>query len=322
LIFDGAGGFCPDDERVHAHDPAVWSWNESFLLSWLDRASGSAALFRLGLLPNQGRGWLWFFLLHEGDWLALEETRLDLRHFDLAEGVVHDAWGLRFGWTPTRPLEQGRFALEGVARIRNGDRAGALVPVAVDLTATATAPCFGTGTGGESEERPEYPASRFEQSVALEGELRIAGESRPLRCSGHRDRSWGPRTWQLAFTLGDLQGDGLQLWFAGTPQLAERGGGYLKDARGVHRLARIEGRIDYDDARRTIAPAALAFVTEDGERLEVELVPETRSFAFDMAHACDPPEHWTYWRTLVRARITGSGDELWGWLEANRYGHA
>ena len=166
---DRAIEFRPDDDLVHPHDPDVWSWNESFLLSWLTPGGGPSGLFRLGLLPNQGRGWLWFFLHLDGEWLTVEETRLDLRHFDLANGATHDAWGLRFGWTPIEPLQRGVFQLDGVARVRSGPRSGALVPLSLELTATATAPCFGTGTGHEPDERPQFPASRFEQSVMITG---------------------------------------------------------------------------------------------------------------------------------------------------------
>ena len=313
------GAFTAADEMLHASDPAVWSWNESWFLSWLSPTGGPAAVFRLGILPNQGRGWLWFFVHHDGEWLALEETRLTLDHFDLSAGAAYDAWGLRFGWTPTEPLSSGTFHLEGVARIRSGPRAGLLVPLAVDLAATATTPCFATGTGREPLERPEFPASRFEQSLALEGTLVIAGTETTIQSPGHRDRSWGPRRWQQPFTLGDLQGDGFQLWFAGMPQPALGAGGYIRDADGMRTIASIDGTIGYDDDHTTIAPSRLGFTDDTGQRLEIELSPLTESIQFDMAHSCDPPEHWMYWRTLVGGRIEPSGVEVRGWFEANRY---
>ena len=245
---ESSTAFRPEDDLVHPHDPAVWSWNESFLLSWLTPDGGPSGLFRLGLLPNQGRGWLWFFLHLDGEWLTVEETRLDLRHFDLADGATHDAWGLRFGWTPVEPLQRGVFQLDGVARVRSGPRAGALVPLSLELTATATAPCFGTGTGHEPDEQPQFPASRFEQSVMITGTLTVDGQTRAIECPGHRDRSWGPRTWQVGFALGDLHGDGRQLWFAGAPQPGERGSGYLRDGDGTHRITGIDGTVAYDDS--------------------------------------------------------------------------
>jgi hypothetical protein len=317
---DRAIEFLPDDDLIHPHDPEVWSWNESFLLSWLTPGGGPSGLFRLGLLPNQGRGWLWFFLHLDGEWLTVEETRLDLRHFDLANGATHDAWGLRFGWTPTEPLQRGVFELDGVARVRNGPRSGALVPLSLELTATATAPCFGTGTGHEPDERPQFPASRFEQSVMITGALKVDGKTHAIECPGHRDRSWGPRTWQVGFALGDLHGEDRQLWFAGAPQPGERGSGYLRDGDGTHLITGIDGTVAYDDEHHTIAPSHLVFSVDDGTSIGVTLEPESASIVFDMAHSSDPPEHWNYWRTLVKARVDDSDDELWGWFEANRFG--
>ena len=317
---ESSTAFRPEDDLVHPHDPAVWSWNESFLLSWLTPDGGPSGLFRLGLLPNQGRGWLWFFLHVDGEWLTVEETRLDLRHFDLADGATHDAWGLRFGWTPVEPLQRGVFQLDGVARVRSGPRAGALVPLSLELTATATAPCFGTGTGHEPDEKPQFPASRFEQSVMITGTLTVDGQTRAVECPGHRDRSWGPRTWQVGFALGDLHGGGRQLWFAGAPQPRERGSGYLRDGDGTHRITGIDGTVAYDDQRLTIAPSHLVFSVDDGTSIGVTLEPESTSIVFDMAHSSDPPVHWDYWRTLVKARVDDSDDELWGWFEANRFG--
>jgi hypothetical protein len=314
--------FSPDDELVHAHDPNVWSWNESFLLSWLDPDGGPAGLFRLGILPNQGRGWLWFFLHDEHEWLTVEETRLDLRHFDLTDGATYDAWGLRFGWTPTDPLHRAVFHLDGVTRVRSGPRSGALVPVSIELAASATTPCFGTGTGHEPDERPQFPASRFEQSVALTGTLTVDGHTRPISCPGHRDRSWGPRTWQVAFALGDLQGRDLQLYFAGSPQPAERGSGYLRDGHGMRLISRIDGTIAYDDEHRTIAPSRLVFSDDTSTSIALDLEPASPSISFDMAHSTEPPEHWTYWRLLVNARVDDSDVVLRGWFEANRYGIA
>ena len=51
------------------------------------------------------------------------------------------------------------------------------------------------------------------------------------------------------------------------------------------------------------------------------LEPESASIVFDMAHSSDPPVHWNYWRTLVKARVDDSDEELWGWFEANRFGN-
>jgi hypothetical protein len=41
-----------------------------------------------------------------------------------------------------------------------------------------------------------------------------------------------------------------------------------------------------------------------------------------MAHTCREAEHWSYWRTLVEARVAGWPEPARGWFEANRYGVA
>jgi hypothetical protein len=41
-----------------------------------------------------------------------------------------------------------------------------------------------------------------------------------------------------------------------------------------------------------------------------------------MAHTCEVPEHWLYWRILADANVTGWERNARGWVEANRYGIA
>jgi hypothetical protein len=313
---DGEGALGDADEQVHAADPEVWSWNESWYFSWIDLDGGPAGFFRVGLLPNQGRAMLWSYVWVDGAWLGTDETRLAYDDFDLGDGMAYDRWGLTFAWRPGAPA---RFAFDGVVRVVTGPGVGGFVPVVLALEATPTTPRFGTGTGDDVGSAT-YPASRFEQSMAVEGTLTVDGVTRPVRAAGHRDRSWGPRNWRVAFTLGDLQSEDAQLYFVGAPQLGERGGGYLRDASGVRRLQCTEGAIDYDDAARTMAPAQLRFVADGGDIIDVELVPASPSVSFDMAHTCEEPEHWLYWRLLADARVSGWSGTTRGWVEASRYG--
>jgi hypothetical protein len=306
-----------NDEHVHPYDPAVWSWNESWYFSWIDLDGGPAGFFRLGLLPNQERALSWSYVLDDGVWYGTEETRLRFDDFELGDGMAYDRFGLRFGWRPGDPA--AAFTYHGIVREVTGAGAGGFVPVALDLDATPTTEVFGTGTGNDVGSE-EYRASRFEQSMAVTGTARIGGRAHAVRAAGHRDRSWGPRNWRVTFTLGDLQSEGAQLYFVGAPQLAERGGGYLRDASGVRRVHCTDGTIHYDDAARTIRPATLRFATEYGEELDVELVPASPSISFDMAHTCQVPEHWLSWRTLVDATVSGWNGAARGWVEANRYG--
>ena len=302
---------------MHRFDPDVWSWNESWYFSWIDLDGGPAGFFRLGLMPNQGRAMLWCYVYRDGEWLGVDESRLRYEDFDLTDGFAYDRWGLRFGWQPGTPA--ATFHFDGVARTVSGPDAGALTPLSVSLEATPTTDRFGTGTGDDVG-NDAYPASRFEQSLAVAGTVTAGGPARPVRAAGHRDRSWGPRNWRVAFTLGDLQSEHAQLYFVGAPQLGERGGGYLRDASGVRRIACVDGEIHYDDAARTIAPTRLRFADEGGAPLDVELEPISPSVSFDMAHTCEEPEHWLYWRILVAVRVSGWPEPVRGWVEASRYG--
>lgn len=312
---DGALG--PIDEQVHRFDPDVPSWNESWYFSWIDLDGGPVGFFRLGLLPNQGRAMLWCYVHRDGEWLGLDESRLRYEDFDLTDGAAYDRWGLKFGWRPGTPA--AAFSFDGVARTVSGPDAGALTPLSVSLEATPTTDQFGTGTGDDVGSAA-YPASRFEQSLAVTGSIAAGGVHQTVRAAGHRDRSWGPRNWRVAFTLGDLQAEHAQLYFVGAPQVGEHGGGYLRDASGVRRISSAGGAIHYDDAARTIAPTRLHFTDEGGAPLDVELEPISSSVSFDMAHTCEEPEHWLYWRILVAARVSGWPEPVRGWVEASRYG--
>ena len=106
------------------------------------------------------------------------------------------------------------------------------------------------------------------------------------------------------------------------PSRANADSGYLRDGDGTHLITGIDGTVAYDDEHHTIAPSHLVFAIDDGTRIGVTLEPESASIVFDMAHSSDPPVHWNYWRTLVKARVDDSDDELWGWFEANRFGVA
>ncbi|MBL7501077.1 hypothetical protein I6A84_42645 [Frankia sp. CNm7] len=307
--------FSAADENLHASDPDEWSWNESWYFSFIDLDGGPAGFFRLGLLPNQRRAMLWCFVHVDGAWLGVEETRLDLDHFDLAAGHSYDRWALRFGWRPEPPLDGARFTFAGTLLARSGPGAGAHVPVSIDLVCAATSACVGAAPGAGTA----YPTDRFEQSLRASGTVVVDGVERQVRAGAHRDRSWGPREWRLPFAIGDLQGGDRQLYFVGSPRYG-RGSGYLREGSGEpRRLSWAGGTVGYDDKARTITPGTLRFESADGEPIEVELEPIMPSVCFDMAHTCQEPEQWPYWRTLVAARVPGWDGPCRGWFEASRY---
>ncbi len=309
------------DEQFHDVDPALPSWNESWFFSFVDLDGGPAGFFRLGLLPNQDRAMVWSFVHVDGRWLGVEESRLAFGDFDLSDGAAYDKWDLQFAWHPDPPLRGARFTFSGTALERTGAESGAWVPISIDLTVQATSDAVRTGSGHD-DGKTAYPYGRLEQSVVAEGTVVVDGEEHRIRAGAHRDRSWGPREWRVAFTLGDLQAQDRQLYFVGQ-QFPGLGGGFVREGdRPVEHLVVADGSaIEYDDEGHTLTSGHL--VMEGGDtRVEVDLTPVAPSVTFDMAHTCEPPEHWLYYRTLVEARVSGWDGTCRGWFESSRYGIA
>ncbi len=318
---DSSSRFVDVDERVHAADPDDWSWNESWFFSWIDLDGGPAGFFRVGLLPNQRRAMLWSFVFVDGEWLGIEESRLALDDFDLSEGLDYDKWALRCGWRPAPPLRGGAFRFDGTCLTRSGTNAGAYVPMSLELDCRATGACVGTREDPHTAAMT-FPTDRFEQSLEATGTLVVDGTRHEVRAGAHRDRSWGPREWRIEFTLGDVQADDRQLYFVGSPAYGT-GSGYLREgSAGLRHLAWTSGTVGYDDAARTITPGHLVFEDPDGTHTEVAVAPVSPSVAFDMAHTCQEPEQWLYWRGLIEARVPGWDGPARGWFEASRYGSA
>jgi hypothetical protein len=311
--------FARSDETMHRVDPGVAAWNESWFFSWIDLDGGPAGFFRSGVMPNQNRAMLWCFVHVADSWLAIEESRLDFGDLDLAAGIGYDKWALQFAWEPAPPLRGARFTAAGSFLARSGPRAGAIAAVSIDLSCTATSECFGTGASETGEVGGDYPAARFEQSLEVYGSVTVDGEVHPVRSGGHRDRSWGPREWRQPFALGDVQSERGQLYFVGQP--SGLGMAYLREpGQDVRHFMWAGANLDYDDDRRTLRSGRLELAGAGEDRLSVELTPIGPSVAFDMAHTCEEPEYWLYWRTLVEARVTGWDAPERGWFEASRYG--
>ena len=311
-------------ERFHDHDPADPTWNESWLVSWLPSEGRLAGLFRLGTLPNQGRAWLWLWLWTGEEWVTIEETRLAYDDLDRSDGVGYDRWGLSFSYRPTAPLEQGRFRIEGIGLVRSGRGRVRRVPVSVDLDLDGPHPVLhhrrrATTKGARPPRRPVR---------AVDGRRRlgrVGGVESPVECPAHRDRSWGPRTWQFPFMLGDLQSAERQIYFAGRPQRRGRRGQGLRP-RGLATIVHPRHRSGRRWPTTTRPPPSAGRVCSSATSAAVStpttIEPIAPSVQFDMAHASDPPWHFLYWRTLVRATPLDGGEPVVGWFEANRFPYA
>lgn len=319
-----ADDFDPSDELLHPYPSDNILWNESWLLSFSDAAPNDAGFFRIGLLPNQNRAWLWLFFNFGGDWFEIEEVALPWSEFDTSKGVAYDHRGLAFSYESDEAFVSGRFKASGVARQLTGAGAASLREIEVDLNVTATGPCFDTGlrsSVGDFNGAPkEFSVRRFEQPVRVQGTIRDGKASRSFDGYGQRDRSWGPRKWGQPFTLGDLHGPDLQLWFACGPDPSGGGIGYsVRDGQLLEPLD-ITGSFSTYGADGRLETASL-HVAEPG-RAPFDLALEILAppLYFQVAHDAEPHEHFDYYRTLVRAIPSDGSPTLTGWWESNRIG--
>ena len=318
------------DEWPHAFDPAVEWWNESWFWDWFDADGRVAGHCRVGLHPNQQRAWIWFYHYHDGEWIAVEETRLPIESMTRAAPggpgangtcLAYDRFGLVFSWEPEAALRTGRFRFSGFGRVITGPRAGMILPVGADLRVEALGAAHSPGRANQPGHaaQPQYPASRFEQPIAVSGTLRAGDVERAYAGRGERDHSWGPRHWNLEWTFTVLNGDDLRLQCAEAriPNVPPIHGGYVSRASTQ---SITQARFDYryrDESLERAVEGRLAVTTDDGAELAFEL--ETISAVeIDITHTFVPPERSIYRRALVRARRE-SGAPLLGWTEFNRF---
>ena len=317
------------DEWPHAFDPAVEWWNESWFWDWFDAEGRIAGHCRFGLHPNQHRAWIWYFHYQDGEWIAVEEPRLPIGDVcragaggpvTAAACFAYERFGLSFSWEPEAALRAGRFRFSGFGRVVTGPRAGMIASVGADLQVTALAAAHSTGrSNAPGHESQQYPASRFEQPIAVSGTLLSNGTTRAFAGRGERDHSWGPRHWNLEWTFTVLNGDGLRLQCAEAriPNVPPIHGGYVSRTTTQSITA---ARFDYRHRDADLARAIeghLDVTTEDGSQLAFEIEPIS-AVEIDITHTFVPPQRSVYRRALVRAR-RADGPPLLGWTEFNRF---
>jgi hypothetical protein len=313
-------GIRPADEAPHAFDPSVEWWNESWFWDWYDATGTHAGHCRIGIHPNQQRAWLWLFAFQEGEWVAIEEPRLPLADLDQAR-LGYDRWGLCFSWEVSAPLLSGWLRVEGFGRVLAGPRTGMILPVRVDLEIEAIGPPHSGGratAAGHASER--FPASRFEQPIAVRGTLAVGGTAYELHGRGERDHSWGPRYWNLEWTFLALNGEHLRLQCvdARIPDVGRFVVGYLqRDAMVSISEARFDLTYADDDVLRPVA-GPFSVRTESGETFAARIEPLTAA-EIDITHTFDPPRRSVYRRALIRVIPEGGDAPLLGWLESNRF---
>jgi hypothetical protein len=324
------------DEGPHPFDPAVEWWNESWFWDWFDADGRVAGHCRVGLHPNQQRAWVWYYHYaagaagSDGEWIAVEEPRLPITEVCRSEPgpivpgravFAYERHGLAFSWEPEAALRAGRLRVSGFGRVVSGPRAGWILPVRADLRVEALGAAHSPGRarapGHESE---RFPASRFEQPIALHGTLRAGDREQAFTGRGERDHSWGPRHWNLEWTFLVLNGEALRLQcaearIANVPPIR---GGYLSRAETV---GIADARFDFtwrdDDLARPVAGRFTA-TAEDGTPLAFAIEPLAAA-EIDITHTFVPPQRSVYRRALVSARSDAGGPPLLGWVESNRF---
>ena len=125
------------------------SWNESWFFSCIDLDGGPAVFFRVGVMPNQARAMLWCFVNVDGEWLAVEESRLAFGDLDLSDGIAYDAWGsaVHVGATSRRSSAPASAA-QGQVVVRTGPRGRRRRAVRARPHVHREQRRFRTGTGG------------------------------------------------------------------------------------------------------------------------------------------------------------------------------
>lgn len=309
------------DEGRHAFDPDCEWWNESWFWDWFNDDGTLAGHCRVGIHPVQKRVWLWLFLYHDGEWVALEEPRLPLERLQ-ADRLRYQSWGLELDFQPSDPLRSGRLKVGGFGRVVSGPKAGSVRQLSADLEFTALGAAHSTGRGtvaGHSSET--YDSCRFEQPVSWKGELSINNEVFAFQGRGERDHSWGPRHWDMDWRFVIGNGEGLRFMCTQVliPGLDPIGVGYVScDEKGTRSLVSTEVSVKLrDDNVLNPFDCTLAFSDEAGTqfkgRLEVISAAE-----LDVSHCFGTPQRSFYRRALVRIHVEGVSDALLGWCEVNQ----
>lgn len=309
------------DDGFHPYDPSERWWNESWFWDWYTIDGSVAGHCRIGLIPGQGRAWLWLYLFRDGEWLGVEQPFLDLAKVRRPE-IAYDDPGLSFSYRIIDPLRRGRLRVQAAARVLSGPRAGRVLPVAVDLEVMSIGAAHSTGPGDqEGHSSATYDARRMEQPIVVWGPIRIGDDTVDLEGRGERDHSWGPRYWLLEWSFFALNGLERQLQcvevrFPGDGTIAI---GYTHagpDGEGETREIReVSIDVERSDSLEGAFRGRCRVVDEEATPLAFSF--ETISaHEMDLSHVLEPPPpRSVYRRALIRAIPEDGSPPLVGWLE-------
>jgi len=278
-----------EDDEMRPYDPEEPSWNDSVFYDFYNEDGSTAGHLRIGALPNEGRVWFWLYLYRNGEWLVIEEPRVPFAELD-PKTFGYDRAGLQFGRAIEEPLRTSRLWCSGFARVVSGPRAG-------------------------------YDARRFEQPTAVQGKISIEGIDEAFVGRGERDHSWGPRFWNMEWTLLIVNGPDYrqQCVRAQFDEESFMDVGYLATPEGTDHVVKAEFDLDFrHDSLVEPFVGGVTIETESGTtrtgRIENIACAEVY-----LEHMLDPPQPRTYRRGVVRYVPDDGSEPSLGWIEYNRF---
>ena len=230
----------PEDEYTHTPEAAK-NYNESMYFNMFDPDQMIGGWFRIGNRPNEGYAEMSCCLYLPDGRVAFMFKRASIENND-----AMDAGGMRFD--VVEPFKKLRVTYEGDACVMTNPHDMAhpstafknnpVLPVKMVLNYEGLSPMHGgevvnaDGTPLELDAEKSFGRAHYEQHMAAEGTIEVAGEQWTVRGLGVRDKSWGPRYWQAIswyrwLPMSFNNEFGLQTTITGTPEGGSRGGGMV-----------------------------------------------------------------------------------------------
>ena len=143
------------------------------------------------------------------------------------------------------PLQHLQVSFDGQVNVLNEPAAmvdpkialstSPIVECQANLQFTAAAPPYAETFDGDAE---SFAPNHYEQLMSATGTVRVGEASFEVTGYGLRDHSWGPRSWQAPWFYrwmhGSTAGLGFMGAYFGSPDGADRRGGFVWDGDGLH----------------------------------------------------------------------------------------
>lgn len=309
------------DDDMRPHDPDDPTWNDSVFYDFYNADGSTAGHMRIGAMPGEDRVWFWLYLYRDGDWVAIEEPHLPFSKLD-RETFGYNHAGLEFGRSVQEQLRTSRIWCKSFGRVVSGPRIGRIVPVSLDLQVEAIGPAHTVGDSGvEGHSSDEYDSRRYEQPTSVEGTISIGGVEEAFEGRGERDHSWGPRFWNMEWTLLIVNGPGYrqQCVRAQFDEESFMDVGYFATPEGTEHVIKAEFDLDFrHDSLADPFTGSVRIETESGlsRSGRIENIATAELY---LEHVIDPPQPTTYRRGIVRYVPDDGSEPSLGWIEYNRF---